>query len=260
MPAPGAVRLCDGADQFRYGVRDEIKRGARVIKLFVTGGHGTTAPKDRIEMTREELGAAIEAAHQRGVLIRAHLVNKPAIMMALELGIDIVDHCDEMDDEVISALVETRAFVVPSLHFPKHFLAFMGSGLGFAADAIKADLEHMYSVLPKAQAAGVRFVLGDDYGAIGFPHGAYGGEFPLYVDDAGLSPLDVIGWATRNGAELMGRGHDLGTVEPGKLADLLIVDGDPSTDISVLADPGNIVTVIKGGDVVHGALPSALAG
>jgi imidazolonepropionase-like amidohydrolase len=255
MPAPGAVRLCDGAEEFRRGVRDEIKKGARVIKLFVTGGHGTTAPKNRIELTRDELAAAIDAAHQREALIRAHLVNKPAIMMALELGIDIVDHCDEMDDEIIAALVETGAFVVPSLHFPKHFLQFMGSGLGFAAEGIKADLEAMYAVLPKAQAAGVRFVLGDDYGAIGFPHGAYGGEFNLYVDEAGISPLDVITWATRNGAELMGRGDDLGTVAVGKLADLLIVDGDPSADISVLADPTRITAVLKAGVVVHGALP-----
>ena len=255
MGDPGAVRICDGAEQFRFAVRDEIKKGAQIIKLFVTGGHGTTAPKGRIELTREELAAAIDAAHQRETLIRAHLVNKPAIMMALELGIDIVDHCDEMDDEVISALVETGAFVVPSLHFPKHFVETMGSGLGFAADAIKADLEAMYAVLPKAQAAGVRFVLGDDYGAIGFPHGMYGGEFGLYVNQAGISPLDVITWATRNGAELMGRGADLGTVTPGKLADLLIVDGDPVADITVLGDPARITAVLKGGALVHGALP-----
>lgn len=254
MGASGAVRLCDGAESFRLGVREEIKRGADVIKLFVTGGHGTTAPKDRIEMSRAELAAAIEAAHQRGVLIRAHLVNKPAIMMALELGIDIVDHCDEMDDEVIAALVETGAFVVPSLHFPKHFLGFMGSGLGFAADAIRADLNHMYSMIPKAQAAGVRFVLGDDYGAIGFPHGMYGAELRLYTEHAGVTPLDVLRWATRNGAELARRGDDLGRIEPGRLADLLILDGDPTTDIGVLADrPPR--AVLKGGELVAGAWP-----
>ncbi|MGW1989267.1 amidohydrolase family protein [Embleya sp. NPDC001921] len=254
MGASGAVRLCDGAESFRLGVREEIKRGADVIKLFVTGGHGTTAPKDRIEMSRAELAAAIEAAHQRGVLIRAHLVNKPAIMMALELGIDIVDHCDEMDDEVIAALVETGAFVVPSLHFPKHFLGFMGSGLGFAADAIKADLNHMYAMIPKAQAAGVRFVLGDDYGAIGFPHGMYGAELRLYTEHAGVTPLDVLRWATRNGAELARRGDDLGRIEPGRLADLLILDGDPTTDIGVLADrPPR--AVLKGGELVAGAWP-----
>nr|WP_272923851.1 amidohydrolase family protein [Streptomyces sp. SID3343] len=256
MRASGAVRLCDGPESFRLGVREEIKRGADVIKLFVTGGHGTTAPKDRIEMTRDELAAAIEAAHQRGVLIRAHLVNKPAIMMALDLGIDIVDHCDEMDDEVIAALVETGAFVVPSLHFPKHFLGFMGSGLGFAADAIQADLNHMYAAIPKAQAAGVKFVLGDDYGAIGFPHGLYGRELRLYTEHAGVSPLDVIRWATRNGAELARRGEDLGTIAAGRLADVLILDGDPSVDIGVLADRPPLA-VLKGGEVVAGTLPPA---
>jgi imidazolonepropionase-like amidohydrolase len=253
MPTSGAVHLCDGADGFRLGVREEIKRGAQVIKLFVTGGHGTTAPKDRIEMTRDELAAAIDAAHQRGVLIRGHLVNKPAILMALELGIDIVDHCDAMDDEIIAALVDTGATVVPSLYFPERFLETYGSGLGFAAEAINADLEHMCSIIPKAQAAGVRFVLGDDYGAMGFPHGEYGGEFRLYVEKAGITPLDVIGWATRNGAELVGRGHDLGTVEAGKLADLVVVDGDPSVDIGALADR-RPVAVFKGGELVSGSL------
>ena len=251
--ASGAVRLCDGAESFRLGVREEIKRGARIIKLFVTGGHGTTAPKGRIEMTRAELAAAIETAHERGAFIRGHLVNKRAIMMALELGIDIVDHCDEMDDEVIAALVETNATVVPSLFFPKHFVDTFGSGLGFSADAIRADLEHMYATIPKAQAAGVRFVLGDDYGAIGFPHGAYGGELRLYVEHAGVTPLDVIGWATRNGAEMVGCDDDLGTVEVGKLADLVVVDGDPSADIGSLADhPPR--AVLKGGEVVAGSL------
>jgi imidazolonepropionase-like amidohydrolase len=255
MPQTGAVRICDGADEFRRGIREQIKRGAEVIKLFVTGGHGTTAPKDRIEMTRDELAAAIDTAHERDVLIRGHIVNKRAILMALELGIDIVDHCDEMDDEVISALVETGATVVPSLHFPKSFLESWGSGLGFAADAIRADLAHMYEVIPKADAAGVRFVLGDDYGAIGFPHGSYGGELKLYVEHAGMSPLDVIRWATHNGAQLVRRGDELGGVEVGKLADLLVVDGDPSGDIGVLADPSNVRAVMIGGEVVSGALP-----
>ena len=143
--------------------------------------------------------------------------------------------------------------MVPSLYFPKHFLETFGSGLGFAAEAIAADLEHMYAIIPKAQAAGVRFVLGDDYGAVGFPHGAYGGELRLYCEHAGVSPLDVVGWATANGAEVVGRGEDLGTVEAGKLADLLVIDGNPSVDITVLADRPP-AAVLKGGQVVHGSL------
>jgi len=254
LPSTGSVRLCDGAEGFRLGVREEIKRGAEIIKLFVTGGHGVTAPKDRMEMTRDELAAAIETAHSRGALIRGHIVNKRAIMLAIELGIDIVDHCDELDDEVISALVERGTFVVPSLHFPKVFLERFGSGLGFAADAIKSDLEHMYEVLPKADAAGVKLLLGDDYGAVGFAHGTYGGELELYAREAGFSPLDLIRWGTRNGAAVMRRSHDLGSVEPGKLADLLVLDDDPSADITVLSRRPP-AAVLKGGAVVAGALP-----
>ena len=253
LPSTGSVRLCDGADSFRLGVREEIKRGAEVIKLFVTGGHGTTAPRDRIEMTRDELAAAIETAHSRDVLIRGHIVNKPAILMAVELGIDIVDHCDDMDDEVIAALVERGVYVVPSLHFPKVFLERFGSGLGFSADAIRADIDRMCEILPKADAAGVRLLLGDDYGAVGFSHGIYGGELELYVNEAAMAPLSVIRWATRNGAAAMRRGGDLGAVTPGFRADLVVVAGDPSTDITALSgrEP---VAVLKDGAVVAGRL------
>jgi imidazolonepropionase-like amidohydrolase len=247
MPTSGAVKLCDGPDEFRKGVREQVKKGAEIIKLFVTGGHGTTSPRSRTEMTRDELAAAIDAAHEKGVLIRGHLANKTAIMWALELGIDIVDHCDEMDDEVITALVETGASVVPSIWFPKVFAPFFPDN--------EAELAHMYEVLPKAEAAGVRILLGDDYGAVNFPHGSYGGELHTYVDDAGFDPLTVLRWATVNGAEALGWGDELGTVEVGKKADLVVVDGDPSIDIGVLADTPP-AAVLRSGVVVAGALPT----
>jgi imidazolonepropionase-like amidohydrolase len=254
VPSAGGIRLCDGPAEFRAGVRDEIKHGAEIIKLYVTGGHGTTAPKSQTELTRDELAAAIDTAHSRGALIRGHISNKEAILMCVELGMDILDHADDMDDECIERIVAAGTYVVPSLYFPKHFSETMGAGLGFG-DAMKADLAYSYEVLPKAQAAGVRFLVGDDYGAIGFPHGMYGGELSLYVDTVGIAPLDVLRWATVNGAAAMGRGHELGTVREGMLADLLVVDGDPSTDISVLADRSKIVTVVKGGEVASGELP-----
>jgi imidazolonepropionase-like amidohydrolase len=246
MGSSGAVRVCDGADEFRRGVREQVKRGAQIIKLFVTGGHGTPAPHDRLEMTRDELAAAIDAAHEKGVLIRGHLANKRGIMMALELGIDVVDHCDDMDDDVIAALVETGAFVVPSIYFPKVFADFFPDN--------RARLAHMYEMLPKAEAAGVRLLLGDDYGAINFPHGSYGGELHTYVEDAGIAPLSVLRWGAVNAAELFGRSDDLGTVEPGKLADLVIVDGDPASDIAALADAPP-TAVLKAGALAAGTWP-----
>ncbi|MGQ0803933.1 MAG: amidohydrolase family protein, partial [Actinomycetota bacterium] len=131
LQAWGAIRRVDGPDEVRRAVRDEIKRGAEIIKLFVTGGHGVMAPREQMEMTRDELTAAIETAHERGALIRGHIANKQALLMAVEAGIDVVDHGDELDTEGIAALAETGTFLVPSVFFPKTLAEQMGPGLGF---------------------------------------------------------------------------------------------------------------------------------
>ena len=255
LHAWGAIRRCDGPDEFRRAVRDEIKRGAEIIKLFVTGGHGTRAPKDAIEMTRDELQAAVDAAHERGRLIRGHVVNKRAILMAIEAGLDVIDHADEMDQECIELLARTGTFVAPSLFFPYTFMNRVGRGLGFT-DAMRADFEQSCRVLPTAVRAGVKLVVGDDYGAMGFPHGLYAAELELYVREAGIAPLEVLRWATRNGAELMRMGDELGTIAAGKLADLLVVDGDPLADVRVLQDPGKLLAIMKGGRMVKDLLPA----
>ena len=253
--ALGAIRPSDGPDEFRRSVRAEIAEGAEIIKMFVTGGHGTIAPGERIEMSREEMAAGIDAAHLRGAKVRGHIANREAIMMALDLGIDVIDHGDGMDDECVERIVETGTPVVPSMLFPARFVDAMGgSGLGFT-DSMKADIDAMAEMLPKANAAGVRLVLGDDFGAISFPHGPYADELAYYVDEVGIPAIDVIRWATRHGAELMGRGEELGTVTPGKLADLLVVDGDPVDSISVLKDRDNLLAIIKGGRLVKDRLP-----
>ncbi len=245
--ALGAIRPSDGPDQFRHSVRAEIKEGAEMIKMFVTGGHGTIGPREQIEMTREELAAGIEAAHLRGARVRGHIANKEAILMALDLGIDVIDHGDGLDGECIDRLLESDTPLVPSMLFPARFLASMGGDrLGFT-DAMKEDIDAMAAVLPEANAAGVRLVIGDDYGAIFLPHGRYAEELAYYVDDVGIPAVDVIRWATKHGAELMGRGDELGTVTAGKLADLLVIDGNPLTDIAVLQDRDRLLAVIKGG-------------
>jgi imidazolonepropionase-like amidohydrolase len=172
-------------------------------------------------------------------------------MMAIDAGIDIIDHGDEIDGECIDAMAAAGTFLAPSIFFPKTFVEQMGPGLGFT-DSMRADLEQMCDALPKANAAGVRLVVGDDYGAMGFPHGRYGAELGVYVRDASIPALDVIRWATVNGAQLLGHGDELGTIAEGKLADLVVVDGDPVDDISVLADADRIVAVLKGGEVVKG--------
>jgi imidazolonepropionase-like amidohydrolase len=257
--ALGAIRRSDGPDEFRRSVRLEIKEGAEMIKLFITGGHGTVGPREQTELSRAELVAAVEAAHQRGARVRGHIANKEALLMALDCSIDIVDHGDGMDTECIERLLETDTPVVPSMLFPARFLASMGGGsLGFTDD-MRHDIEAMAAVLPEANRCGVRIVLGDDYGAINFPHGPYADELAYYVEEVGIPPLDVLTWATGNGAAVFGRADDLGTVTAGKLADLVVVDGDPVADINLLRNQDALLAVLLGGHPVTDRLASVAA-
>jgi imidazolonepropionase-like amidohydrolase len=248
--ARGAVNRSDGPDEFRRAVREEIKQGAEIIKMFVTGGHGTVAPAEQTEMSPAELSAGIEAAHERGAKVRGHIANRDALHMALDAGIDVVDHGDGLDEAAIGRMVDQGTFLVPSQLFPARFAEMMGGGgLGFGA-AMAEDIERALAILPIANEAGVKLLCGDDYGAIGLPHGRYADELEFYVKEAGIAPLDVLRWATLHGAEVMGRAHELGAVREGFLADLLVVDGDPLADIGVLQDQARLVAILKGGTLV----------
>jgi imidazolonepropionase-like amidohydrolase len=119
---------------------------------------------------------------------------------------------------------------------------------------VREDFEYTRRMLPEAHAAGVPMVIGDDYGTAVLQQGEYATELEFYVKEVGIPPLDVLCWATRNGARLMGRSDDLGTVEAGKLADLLVVDGDPVTDIRCLQDRERLLAIVKGGFFVEDRL------
>jgi imidazolonepropionase-like amidohydrolase len=247
------INRCDGADDFRRAMREEIKRGAEIIKIFLTPGHGAPSPSQDLELTRDELAAAIEAAHQRGAMVRAHIANKRGILAALEFEIDVVDHGDGLDEECIERFLETGAFLVPSILWPYR----MGQTYDTPyARELRAEAEAMMAILPRANAAGVKLLLGDDFGGGAvLPHGPYADELDFYVNTVGIPARDVLRWATRNGAELVGRESELGSLEPGAIADLLVVDGDPLADIRVLQRPENPVAVLKDGRFEKNLLP-----
>ena len=250
----GLSLICDGPEEFRKAVRDEIKQGVDIIKLYPTGGHGLPWPADVMTMTAEEMKSAADAAHERHRKIRGHIISKRGIVAALDARFDVIDHCDMMDEECIERMVDQGTFVTPSLYFPYMMVedkrrtgkaAFAGVG------EMERGLEHSYRMVPKAHAAGVKFLIGDDFGIGSMPHGDYAKELEAYVKGAGISALDVIGWATRNGAELLGMKDELGTIEAGKLADLLVVNGDPTKDISVLQNRANLNVIMKDGKFVE---------
>ena len=246
---------CWGPDEFRAAAIDEIERGAKVVKLFAAQGHAMRSCR---EMTLAELEAATRAAHDRGARTRAHVCGRAQVLNCIRAGVDIIDHADWMDDACVDAMLSHGSFVLPSMYSP--MLAASDPNLDGASFHDQADFEYMRTMVPRANARGVRFVPGDDYGFFDMlPHGAYAGELACYVEAVGIPALDVIRWATAHGGAMTGIA-DLGTIEPGRLADVVVVDGDPAANIRVLGDPARIVAVLKGGQVQSGALPHAVGG
>jgi imidazolonepropionase-like amidohydrolase len=148
-----------------------------------------------------------------------------------------------MDEECIEAMVKADVIVLPSIYQTSKILATDMTFFGIPREELQAEFDHMCKILPLAVDAGVKLCVGDDYGTAMIAHGDYAKEMTLYVEQAGIDPLEVLRWATRNGGELAAR-PDLGTIESGKLADILILNGDPSADIRLLEDKNNILGII----------------
>lgn len=251
----GLGKLCDGPDEFRKAVREEIANGVDIVKLYPTGGHGLPNERDFMSMSEDEIEVSVRTAHERGAKIRGHLISKRGILASLKAGIDVVDHGDGTDDECLELFLKQGSYLVPSLYFPSRSVSAYLSGEAPYLSSVIPDLERTLENHPetvkRADEAGVPIVVGDDFGFGSLmPHGDYAKELAVYPELCGVSNLDVIRWATRNGAALQGRLDELGTVEEGKLADLLVVDGDPSQDLRILADRSNLKAVIKDGAFV----------
>jgi imidazolonepropionase-like amidohydrolase len=184
------------------------------------------------------------------VRVRAHCAWRDLIHECVREGVDIIDHGDAADAECLDAMLEHHTFLCPSLYLIKLLLEYRGDvpiARPDQIEAVRREFEGACEMVVKANAAGVRVLTGDDYGVLMLPHGSYAAELAFYAKDLGIAPLDVLRWATRHGAEAMGRGGELGRIAPGALADLVVVAGDPSVDIAVLQDAARIHAVVKGG-------------
>lgn len=272
LPAPerqdglqvvGAEIFADGPEGMRKAVRHQLRRGAEVIKCFPSSGHGLDVDPNYRSFAREELEMLVKTTHERGAVVRGHTITKKMLMECLEFDMDIIDHGDEIDDEVIEQMVRKGTFYVPSMLFLKKLLPVSENSVAreLQLEPVKRSFEHLCRMLPRANAAGVRIVPGDDFGLEFMMHGPgnYAEELEVYVQDCSIAARDVLTWATRNGGLMMGRA-DLGMIREGYVADLVVVNGDPCEDISLLRDVSNLEMIVKDGRIHKNALTPATAG
>jgi imidazolonepropionase-like amidohydrolase len=237
--------ICDGPYDCRRATRYAIKYGAEWIKITATGGVlSDTATGTDQQMTDDELVEIMDTAHGLGVKVAAHAHGTNGINSALRAGVDSIDHGSFLDRESIRLFKETGAYLVPTL-MPGHVLPAQMEGNPFFTDAIKAKALAASAAskenVGKAYAGGVKIAFGTDTGVT--KHGDNAQEFALLVN-AGMSEMDAIRTATVATADLLDMSDSLGTIEAGKLADIIAVDSDPLNDITVLE---NVSVVIRDG-------------
>lgn len=254
----GLILLVNGAEEARAAVRKLVKDGVEWIKTYPTGDAAAPDTNDHhtLCMTFEEMHAVVATAHNHGKKVTGHCRATEGIKNALRAGYDAIEHGTFMDDEAMELLLKRDVPCVPALYFELASIE-RGPEFGLPQKVIDGHQETLDGGAESARRIikeGGRLGMGGDYGFAWNPHGDYAKELEFFVNFVGLDPLTVIKCATKTGAEIIGRGDEFGTVEVGKLADLLIVDGDVVKNIGVLRDRSKFLAVMQGGVIKSGQL------
>jgi imidazolonepropionase-like amidohydrolase len=241
----------------RKAVRQMVKDGADMIKMYITGeGLLLECQQTELTCTQEEVDVMAEEAHRRNRLCSVHARSAESCQMAARAGVDLIDHATFIDDATIDLICAKGCYVAPGLDYIVSTLEYAAQGgfgwLGSYQSFLdkthyKEELDAAVENIGKMKRRGVPVLMGSDFGFSWCPHGTYARELTHYVKLAGFSPMEAIVAATKRGAEAMRMADRIGTVRPGKLADLIVVDGNPLDDITILEDRRRITHVMKGG-------------
>jgi imidazolonepropionase-like amidohydrolase len=256
----GLVLLVNGPEECRAAVRKLVKDGVEWVKTYPTGDAAAPDVNDHhtLCMTYDEMNACVATAHNHGLKITGHCRANEGIKNALRAGYDTIEHGTFMDDEALDLLMIRNTPVIPALRFELASIE-RGPEFGMPKRIIDGHIECLEGGAESARRilkAGGRLGMGGDFGFAWNSHGEYAKELSFFVNYVGLSPLDVIRCATKTGAEILGRENEIGTLEAGKLADVLVVDGDVLADIAILEDRRRILAVLQGGVLKAGRLIS----
>jgi imidazolonepropionase-like amidohydrolase len=238
--------VCDGADEVRRAAREQLRLGADQIKVMASGG--AMSPSDELSATQytlEELRAAVEEAAAARTYVMAHAYNDDSVRNCLKSGVRSIEHGNLIDEETARLIAESDVYLVPTL-VTYEALSEEGRSYGVPEVVIrKIDEARELGIraLRFAYEAGAKIASGSDL--LGPLQDRKARELEIKTEV--MSPMESLLSATKINADLFGMGEEIGTIEEGKLADLLVVEGNPLEDIAVLQDPENLKLVMKGG-------------
>ena len=256
----GLSQIADGPWAVRKAVREQRRLGVDVVKIFIDGeAINPTNPPGELSFTSEEVIAAVDEAHRRNLKVACHARSSAAVRQAVNAGVDFIGHANYLDDETVALLVEhrERIFIGPAIAWEVQYLAQCES-LGISrhtvqAQGYEAEIDATIASVEKLRAAGIKLVVGGDYGISIAPHGSYAKDLEYFVDLFSMSPAEAIICATKNGGLMLDPAGTIGTLRSGSVADFIVVDGDPLQDITVLQNLDKL-DVYQAGSLVPKAL------
>lgn len=251
----GITAFADGPEEMRKAVRYNVSQGADLVKLSMSGEEitGNQHAEDNY-FSDEEVIAVTTEAHRRGLRVCTHARSGESVKMSLRNGVDIIYHASFIDEEGLDMLEAKKdeVFVAPGINW---LIATLNDAEAFgyppaAAEAAgyKKELEAAIWGLKEMRKRGIRVLPGGDYGFAWTPHGTYARDLQHFVETIGYTTKEALLSATALGGQIMRMPDELGQVKPGFYADLILVDGDPLEDITVLQDAGKITVIMTGGD------------
>jgi imidazolonepropionase-like amidohydrolase len=238
--------IADGPDEIRKAVRFEVKNGADVIKAAVSGGVLSLADEvDTPQLTPAEMAALVDESHRLRKKVAVHCHGDQAAREAIEAGVDSIEHGSFMKPETLTLMKKKGTFLTPTLMATEWIMNRIGNYPPALQAKAKAAAAARSDMFRNAVKTGVRISFGTD--AAVFPHGQNAKEFKLMVD-LGMNPIEALKSATANDSELLGIGQKVGTLEKGKLADVVAVPGDPTADITATE---RVSFVMKEGKIIR---------
>ena len=258
----GMYREADGPDDVRRAVREQLRYGADFVKVMTTGARSVELEDpDPAQLTREELDVVVDEAHRMGYRVCAHCEGLAGTELAIDAGIDTIEHGFYLNQrpDLLERMAATDQVLVPTLSFLFHVVGLDPVAVPAAStwtpllvELGTHNVEQAHLTLVAARDAGVRFAVGHDTAPL---HA--GMNELLRMIEAGLTPHEALVAATSGGAYALGLSEHVGTVEPGKLADLVVVDGDPLAEPALLCDRAWIWLVLRLGEPVAGTVLEA---